>query len=239
MMGMFTSQLLLAAAYTALGDGPSSKRTLYTTFVFAVFTNALVVFGMVWFQMAWSKTVFPFLIATLFFFVFQIPMWGIRSSLGWTIKSPWSESVPRRPLRFSLAHMLGWSTFLAVPLCIFRTLTMTRSQGHIPFIFWIWGLILCVLLLWFVYLVLAADLSKWQFAAAAVLSLLLAIAMQCAVFWRLSGSTDFVTVLAICFGNFCGGAVMLSCLCLAHRLGFRLLPFDAKRLAPGATGELV
>lgn len=237
LMGMFTSQLLLAAAYSALGDGPSPRRIIYTTFVVAIFTNSLVVFGMWWFQRAWSESVFPFLIATLFFFVFQIPMWGVRSCFSWTIKSPWSDLVSQRPMRFSLAHLLGWSAFLAVPLCIFPALTLTGSRGYFPSIFWIWALILCVLLLWFVYVALAADIGKSQVVATAALSLLVAVAMQYEAFRFWDGPASFVTVLIISIANFFGGAVLLFCLRLAHRLGFRLLPFEAKRFVPQASQE--
>jgi hypothetical protein len=232
LIGTFTAQLLLAVVYAALGDGHSPRRILYTTLVLAVFVNALVVFGMSWFQLAWDETVILFLIATLVFFVFQIPMWGIRSCLGWTIKSPWSAAVPRGRLRFSLAHLLGWSTFLAVPLCIFSALHVPNARGPISYFFWFWGLILCVQLLWLAYMALAADMSKLKFTAVAVLSLLGAAAMQYAILWLSEGRFDSSEALAIGFANVCGGAVLLICFCLARRLGFRLLPFEAKRLPP-------
>ena len=132
--GIWTSQLLLLVAYAALGDGHSPRRILYTMFVLTLFTNANALFYMWWYRTRWDEVIGFFLTPLLLFFLLQIPVWGIRSYFRWTILSPWSEPSERRPLQFTLAHLLGWSVFLAVPLCILQAML---SDGMMAFPCWL------------------------------------------------------------------------------------------------------
>ena len=225
-LGISASQLLLAVAYAALGDGHSPRRIIYTTFVLAVFTNVLLLFVMWWYELRWGEVISLFLVPTLLFFLLQIPVWGFRSYFGWTIKSPWSKSHEPQPMRFTVAHLLGWSVFLAVPLCILQGMLSSGSMGFPVLAFCCWGVVLCVLLMGLLYLGLTADFGRWKFLATATMSLLVASATESAAIWLWEGRVDINSALVLNAATFSGGTLLLFCLRLAHRLGYRLLPFD-------------
>ncbi len=225
-MGIFGSQLLLAALYAALGDGSSPKRVLYSTFALAVFTNVLVLFSMLWFRVGWGDAITGgFLIPMLAFFLLQIPLWGIRSFFGWMIKSPWSKSGAQPRMRFTLAHLLGWSVFLAVPLTIIQAIQFGLAGSELLVICG-WILVLSALLMSFVYLALAADISVWTLIAAATVVQFLAVATQLVALWIWKGKGGLIIeAVVLLAAHFSGGVVVLLCLTLAHHLGFQLQSF--------------
>jgi hypothetical protein len=222
MSGTFGAQLLLAVAYAALGDGSSPRRILYTTFLLAVFTNSLVVMNMLCFRQPWGHAVVIFLIPTLLFFLLQIPVWGIRSFFGITIKSPWFELTDERSMRFSLAHLLGWSAFLAVPLCILQGIVI---RGEID-VFLVatscfFGVVVCVILVWFLHVGLA-DTRIWKLIAAVSFPLFIAAILSLITTFLWVGIPT-IAAIALLTASSSAGAAMLLCLRLAYRNGFRLV----------------
>ena len=226
-VGFFGSQLFLAVLYSALGDGSSPKRVLYTTFAMTVFTNVLVLFNMWWFRVGWGDAIGGFLSPILVFFLLQIPLWGIRSFFGWMIKSPWSKSRAQPRMRFTLAHLLGWSVFLAVPLTIMQAIQFGPA-GSVLLALCGWILVLSALLVSFVYLTLAADIGVWRLIATATVVLFLAIATQLVALRIWVGGPGVQPVVMLTTAQFSGGAVVLLCLTLAHRLGFQLVTYRTR-----------
>ena len=233
MAGVLIAELLLVATYAALGDG-STLLILYTTLAVAVFTNLLLLLCMRWFNSYWTDVVAIFLIPTLVFFLMQIPLWGVRTCFRWTIVSPWSDPIEPRPIQFSLVHVFGWSAFLATPLCIIQGV-LPVSPGSVGAIliltFCFWILMVSLLLMWIVYVALASNYGRLKLIGTTALLLSGAASTQVAFMDQFhGGSADEYVVLLITALNFAAGFVLLFCFGLAYRLGFRLQPFNAKRL---------
>ena len=227
MTGMFASQLLLAVAYSALGDGSSLKRIVCTTFALAVFTNSLIFMNVPRYGPEWgSATLGGFLVPMAIFYWLQIPLWGIRGWFRWSIRSPWSELSQTRHLRFSLAQMFVWSVFVAVPLGILKiTTTSSEAFANFDFMFGIclWTIIGCFFLIWLLRIALAPALGKWKWLAAIGLPVLVVIVMQLSLDLWQSGRMNLNSTMFRVTAVSSAGLVMVLCLQLAHRIGFRFV----------------
>jgi hypothetical protein len=223
MLGMFASQLLLAVAYSALGDGSSLRRILWTTVVLAVFTNTLVLTNVLFFGSDWGTAVSRgYLIPLAFFFWLQIPLWGVRSWSRCRIRSPWMERNQHRHAQFSLAQMLIWAVFVAIPLGIVQTLSAPGiMQANSEFL---WGIVLltffsCLFVLWCLTMALTTLMGESRWLIAIGLPIAVALATSINSNWS---STALAVMMAAS-----AAVEMLICFQIAHRLGFRFVRLGA------------
>jgi hypothetical protein len=231
--GFCGAQLVLAVLYAALGDGSTPRRIIYTTFLLTVFTNVLVQFNLWYFpQLRWGDAVgICFLVPLLLFFLLQIPLFGIRSYFGLRIKSPWSAPIETRRMSFTLAHLLGWSAFLAVPLCILQA--MNSPVGFELVITCFVAVSGYALLFVLLYLTLRVMISTWKVIVGATLGSLVAIVTEMAVIRLGSGPglALWETLIGVVAAHAAGGIVVLVCLLVSRGFGFRLLKFGDDALA--------
>jgi hypothetical protein len=164
-----------------------------------------------------------FLGPMLLFFPLQIPFWGVRTYFGWIIKSPWSAPTERRRMSFTLAHLLGWSAFLAIPLCILQA----YGIPNISELFAITSIALtwCALVALLVYLALGTAIRPSGLLVAATLASLLAVAVQTGVIMLAEPSpTRLWEPATMLLAAHCSGTtVILVCLKITRWLGFRLV----------------
>jgi hypothetical protein len=198
---------------------------LYTTLVVALAGNALLLFSMYRFDQRWDESV-AFLLAPLFLYsLLQIPLWAFRTYRGWVIRSPWNPpgETPMH-FRFSVAHLLGWSLFLSLPLCIARALEVRADTGGLLFAVLI-GLLGCGLLLWYVWMVLYRErLRWWRLIAAAGLAIPCLMLIELILGRTLSDSSEPTgdELIALALMNAAGCFMIGGCLLLARALGYRL-----------------
>ena len=228
MLGLFIPQVLLAATYSALGDGSSLKRILYSMLVVTVFTCLVQAFTRWWFATSVNEGRPTVLLLVIFyFFLLQIPIWVFRVCSGWRI-SLGTRTVPER-MGFSIMHMIGWSTFLSVPLCLIASLSELEGGG-VEVIVYITLLMLALaaMVLRAIYISLVLE-NPWRCIAAAFLWIA-AVTAQISCIWTLGGSyAEAVTVLT---ANGVGLLLILCCLRAARSVGYRLLPFTENRPRP-------
>jgi hypothetical protein len=227
LMGTLGAQLLLAVAYSAFGDGASLKRIFWTTILLIVFTNLLILMSVVLNGSDWGQGVLMgFLFPMGVFFFLQIPVWGIRGWFRWTIKSPWSELRQTRYMRFSLAEMLLWSVFVAVPLGILQIgMALSDALKDLEFLLGIavWTIVGCVYLLWFLNTSLAHPMSKWKVLAALGLPVLAATIIAISTDVARYGRVDWNLAVSVASAFSAVSVSMVLCLQLAHRCGFRFV----------------
>ena len=84
-LGLFISQVLLAATYSSLGVGSSLKRILYSMLVVTMSTFLLQAFTRWWFAIALNDSATIALMVVFYFCLLQIPLWIFRVCSGWRI----------------------------------------------------------------------------------------------------------------------------------------------------------
>ena len=233
LIGFYAAQLVLSVLYAALGDRSTPRRIIYTAFLLTGFTNVLVLFNMWYFpHLSWGDAVFVFLAPLFLFFLLQIPLFGIRSYFGWTIMSPSSAQIGPRRMSFTLAHLLGWFAFLAVPLCIMQTMNAPLGFELATTCFIaVSGYALLFVVL---YLTLMVMIPTWKVIVGVTLASLAAIVAETAVIGLGSGAGPTLRweiLIVILAAHAVGGTEVVVCLLLARAFGFRLLKFGDYALA--------
>jgi hypothetical protein len=163
-------QIIVLAAWTALGPGRHVSRILLATLIVVAVWHGLALLAMAQHNTQYSLTVYFGCGAVLLLFFAQVPFWILRIVFGWRLEIPgYPTPSPSRPQRFTIQQLLGTVAFVAVPLCVARALLGLPG--------WTVGLLGSM----------AAEVGIRFVASASCTALLIACCLRPSTFWRASG----------------------------------------------------
>ena len=132
--GLFCGQLTALAAFVGLGEGNHVIRFALGAIVVQV---AAVLLGS--FIIAQKADPSPgelarlAIMTLLLFCVMQLPFWLLRLCRGWH----WGSEPVLNPIpRFGIAHILGWSVLLSLPLTLYRIICSWGAVVRIDPLTW-------------------------------------------------------------------------------------------------------